>query len=138
MKRASNPFDADDAIWKLTPLIDFPSPRPFTYDFRWEREWRVADDVRFKEEEVAFLFIPEHNHAAAWTFFDDARNDNTGPGYFCPYIDPTWNVEKVREALDKAKTRLPPAISAAHYLVVVVIVVPLSVSRNEGQPISLV
>lgn len=94
-------FDADDPIWKLTPFIDFASgpSSPYSYDFRWEREWRVGNDLHFCPENVAFLFIPEDLHSAAWCFFCDAVHENIGPGYFCHYIDPTWSVEKVREAL---------------------------------------
>lgn len=106
MKRASKAFDPNAAIWKLTPFIDFPSAMPFSYDFRWEREWRVAADVSFKEEDVAFLFIPEDLHTAAWSFFTEARDENTGPAYFCPYIDPRWSVERVREELKAAESRL--------------------------------
>jgi len=110
MRRASAPFDSGDPIWRLTAFIDFPSGRPFTYDFRWEREWRVRSDLHFEEDDVAFLFIPEDRHTAAWSFFDDARNENTGPGYFCPYIDPTWSVDKIRQALQVAKHRGKPSL----------------------------
>jgi hypothetical protein len=110
MRRASSPFDPAASIWQLTPFIDFPSGKPFTYDFRWEREWRVASDLHFKVEDVAFLFIPESLHKDAWDFFDEAQDTNTGPGYFCPYIDPTWDVKKVKEALKEAAKRTPPAL----------------------------
>lgn len=99
MKGASSPFDSSHPIWQLTPFIDFPSGRPFTYDFRWEREWRVCADVRFGVEDVAFLFLPEHNHEAARGFFQAARDENTGPAYLGTYIDPSWKVEKVAETL---------------------------------------
>ena len=32
-------------------------------------------------------------------FFKGAVEDNLGPGYFCPYLDPSWSVERVRAAL---------------------------------------
>jgi hypothetical protein len=111
IKRASKPFDQDDPIWKLTPFIDLPGPLPFKNDFRWEREWRLGDDLRFEPEDVAFLFIPENLHENAWTFFENAQNDHSGPAYFCPYVDPTWSVDKVREALKKAKEREPPLLN---------------------------
>lgn len=119
MKQASSPFDAAHPIWELTPFIDFPSGQPFQYDFRWEREWRVRGDVRFRVDEVAFLFLPEENHQAALSFFEDQRDQNTGPSYFCPYIDPTWNVEKVTAAFEahanalKAKKKAEAARTAA-------------------------
>jgi hypothetical protein len=95
----------DDPIWNLTPFIDFPSgpSAPYSYDFRWEREWRVVGDVEFSENDVAFLFIPEERHSAAWGFFQMAVDDNIGPGYFCPYLDPTWTVAQVEEALASAR-----------------------------------
>lgn len=93
--------DADDPIWSLTPFIDIPSGEvaPYRYDFRWEREWRIAADVSFKESDVAFLLLPEALHGAAGGFFHDAVRENTGPGYFCPYIDPTWSIDRMRAAL---------------------------------------
>ena len=30
---------------------------------------------------------------------NEFNDDNRGPGYFCPYVDPTWSIERVREAL---------------------------------------
>lgn len=110
IKRALKTFDQDDPIWQLTPFIDLPGPLPFKNDFRWEREWRLRSDLRFEPADVAFLFIPERLHADAWSFFRDAQDDNLGPAYFCPYIDPTWSVDTVREALKKAKTRKPPPV----------------------------
>jgi hypothetical protein len=100
----------DDPIWSLTPFVDFPSgpSSPYTYDFRWEREWRVAADVDFDSNDVAFLLIPERNHEPAATFFTDAVSENRGPGYFCPYIDPTWSVERVVESLQGQERKAPP------------------------------
>ena len=91
-------------FWALTPFVDFPSgpSSPYRYDFRWEREWRVVGDVPFKEDDVAFLFIPEDKHEVARSFFHSAVDENLGPGYFCPYVDPSWSVERVREALRQA------------------------------------
>lgn len=90
-----------DPVWSLTPFVDFPSgpSSPYTYDFRWEREWRVATDVDFKIDDVAFLLIPEENDEPAASFFADAVSANSGPGYFCPYVDPTWSVERVQQSL---------------------------------------
>src|SRR5260370_20699237 len=104
MQRASKPFDANDPIWKLTPFIDFPNPGPFTYDFRWEREWRGAHDVRFSEEDVAFLLLPEQQHAPAWGFFDDAPHHKLRPGSLCPHTHPPLTFQKGPEALDKSQT----------------------------------
>lgn len=93
--------DLADPLWALTPFVDFPSgpSSPYTYDFRWEREWRIAKDVEFNEDDVAFLLIPEDRHDVARSFFEEHIEDNTGPGYLCPYVDPSWSVERVREVL---------------------------------------
>jgi hypothetical protein len=99
-------MDPSDPLWRLTPLVDYPSgpTSPYTYDFRWEREWRIASDLVFAEADVAALLIPEHNHGPARSFFEDAVRTDLGPGYFCPYIDPQWPVIRVQQAL---KATLP-------------------------------
>jgi len=90
-----------NAIWSITPFIDFPSgpTAPYNYDFRWEREWRTTADVRFRVEDVAFLLLAESDHQGAFDFFKQAVAENTGPGYFCPYVDSTWTVERVKLAM---------------------------------------
>lgn len=99
--------DPLDPIWKLTPFVDVPSGPSTTYNYRfeWEREWRVAGDVDFSVDDVAFLFIDEALHASAWSFFHNAVDENIGPGYFCPYIDPRWTVEKVQQRLSRGDRR---------------------------------
>lgn len=99
--------EAEDPVWSLTPFVDFPSgpSSPYKYDFRWEREWRVAADVGFEVDDVAFLLIPEENHEPAASFFAEHHSEGTGPGYFCPYIDPTWSVERVQQALEDQQRR---------------------------------
>jgi hypothetical protein len=94
-------IDPSQPLWSLTPFVDFPSgPNSrYHYDFRWEREWRTNSDVVFGVADVAFLLIPEDLHDSARTFFEDAVEQNTGPGYFCPYIDPTWPLNTVAEAM---------------------------------------
>ncbi len=89
-----------DPIWSITPYVDstgIHAGRP--YRFEWEREWRHVGHLSFTENDVAFLVIPENLHAAAHNFFLDALHENLGPAYFCPYIDPFWNLERVRDAL---------------------------------------
>ncbi|MFH1769082.1 MAG: hypothetical protein ABH833_00250 [Parcubacteria group bacterium] len=96
---------ADDPtahIWNLTPLIDAPGEYGRTeYRFDWEREWRHVGRLSFRSEEVAFLLIPEALHGAAHAFFEDARDDNLGPSYFCPYVDPLWSREHILTELNK-------------------------------------
>lgn len=94
--------DAGDPIWRLTPFIDLPgSHKTGSYEFQWEREWRVVGRLSFEPEEVAFLFIPEDLHDAARDFFLEAQSEGTGPGYFCPYLDPTWSAEEITQALSR-------------------------------------
>jgi|SRR4051812_41111949 hypothetical protein len=102
VNNAAKIANPNDPIWKLTPLVDYPSgpESPYQYDFRWEREWRIADDLHFDHEtDVEFLLIPEDLHASARSFFKDAYLDNSGPAYFCAFIDPSWNADQVKAAL---------------------------------------
>lgn len=93
-------LDDSDRFWKLTPFIDFPGQYGSAdYRFEWEREWRVPGPFKFEPEAVAFLFIPESLHSKARTFFEDHRRQNTGPGYLCPYLDPTWSDDRIQFAL---------------------------------------
>jgi hypothetical protein len=113
-ERAARTVNPDDPFWASTPFIDFPDPfHPFT-DWRWEREWRVPCGLGFTPENVAFLFIPEHNHTAARQFFTDHKAANTGPAYLCPYIDPTWDRTRIQAALEATPPEVRPAPHAFH------------------------
>lgn len=84
--------DARHPVWRLTPFVDAPGTYGVSpYFFEWEREWRIIGDFRFEPENVAFLIIPEDLHEAAKSFFETVRDDNTGPAYDCPFIDPYWS-----------------------------------------------
>jgi hypothetical protein len=99
-QRMRGGIDPDDPIWRLTPFVDMPGDYgTAVYRFEWEREWRVAGDLRFAPENVAFLFIPEDLHPAARSFFADAERNHSGPAYYCPFLDPTWGDEEIQEAL---------------------------------------
>jgi hypothetical protein len=94
-----NRTSASQRIWELTTFIDFPGGYPTgTYRFEWEREWRVRGSLSFSESDVAFLVVPEKLHQTARSFFQNAIDENIGPGYLCPYIDPYWDWERVRVA----------------------------------------
>lgn len=83
--------DATHPIWRLTPFVDCPGAYgTSSYFYEWEREWRISGDFGFDPENVAFLIIPEDLHEAARSFFESVRDDNTGPVYECPFIDPYW------------------------------------------------
>jgi len=107
MKAASG--DPDAGIWDLTPFIDAPGDYPVargdtrTYRFEWEREWRHIGRFAFEPEDVAFLLIPEGLHAAAYAFFSNAESENLGPAYFCPYVDPSWERERILHVLGTAR-----------------------------------
>jgi hypothetical protein len=98
--RAADGVDPLDPLWRLTPFIDNPGNYPSgAYKFEWEREWRVVGDVRFDPGNVAFLFLPEDDHARARQFFVDVRVGHAGPDYLCPYIDPRWEIAQIQDAL---------------------------------------
>lgn len=87
-------------IWKLTPFIDTPVDlKKGAYRFEWEREWRCIGDFHFCYKDVAFLVLPEDLHLKAKQFFKTARDENLGPSYDCPFLDPNWSEEKVQHAM---------------------------------------
>jgi len=88
-------------IWRVTPFVDLPGDYGGrSYRFEWEREWRHVGNLDFQPDDVAFLIIPEDLHEAARGFFEHARDENLGPAYLCPYIDPGWDRRRVRSALE--------------------------------------
>lgn len=96
--------NANDPIWTVTPFVDAAGVYPSgAYLFEWEREWRKIGDFEFSEAEVTFLIIPAKYHAAARAFFDNARIENIGPHYDCPFIDAKWGLTKIRPLLKAQK-----------------------------------
>ncbi|MFZ5720201.1 MAG: abortive infection system antitoxin AbiGi family protein [Pseudomonadota bacterium] len=92
--------NAQSPIWRVTPFVDAPGTyQHSSYFFEWEREWRTLGDLSFTTSDVAFLIIPEDLHEAARAFFEEARQDNTGPCYECPFIDPNWDQDQVAEVI---------------------------------------
>jgi hypothetical protein len=83
-----------------TPFIDSPGSYNYShYYFEWEREWRHVGYFIFNTEEVAFLVVPESLHASAREFFAYSYRENTGPAYFCPFVDITWSRERILSTL---------------------------------------
>ncbi len=98
---SSRPDRTSAYVPPLTPFVDFPGEYgPASYRFEWEREWRIPGDLLFKPEDVKFLFIPAELHEKARGFFANAEEEGIGPNYTCPYLDPTWGIEDIQEALD--------------------------------------
>ncbi|MCT4642658.1 MAG: abortive infection system antitoxin AbiGi family protein [Bacteriovoracaceae bacterium] len=94
--------ELEESFWKIAPFIDQVISKPNKrYQFDWEREWRINENLNFKVTDVEFLIIPEDLHEAAEGFFLDAEVDNTGPSYKCPLIDIHWSLDKIRNTLSK-------------------------------------
>jgi hypothetical protein len=92
--------DPEASIWRITPMIDAPGTyggRDYLFD--WEREWRHVGPMAFAPEDVAFLLIPEELHSAARGFFENVYREHIGPAYFCPYVDPSWDRDRIIDAL---------------------------------------
>jgi len=81
--------DPKHLLWKAAPFFEGPGQYETSpYFFEWEREWRVPRSLKFDTSDVAFLIIPEADHEAARSFFDNAKLENLGPSYPCPLVDP--------------------------------------------------
>ena len=51
--------DFESPLWQLTPFIDLMDDGTlYNFKFDWEREWRVPGGLRFRRNEVAFVFTP--------------------------------------------------------------------------------
>jgi hypothetical protein len=97
--------DPKNPIWTITPFVDAPGMyAQASYFFEWEREWRKVGDYKFELHEVEFLIIPKKLHNNARAFFDNAKADNLGPSYNCPFIDPYWKLKKLKPLLAKYAT----------------------------------
>jgi len=89
------------SMWTITPFVDAPGDYANgTYRFEWEREWRHVGDLSFSVTDPAFLVIPERLHGAARVFFGNARAENTGPCYECPFLDPRWDRDRISATMD--------------------------------------
>jgi hypothetical protein len=59
--------------------------------------------LEFAPDDVAFLFVPEFQHAQAAAFLHSGGH-GAGPAYVCPILDPLWDDDKIQDALKQ----LPP------------------------------
>lgn len=99
-KRAfPGPPDDTDWLWQITPFIDYPGAysyadgAPKAYDFRWEREWRLAGTLQLLAEDVLFLVAREEHHrlwAEAWVEAFGAPSP--------PLLDTAWSVQRIQMA----------------------------------------
>lgn len=94
MKAAGN--DPNAPVWKLVSFIDHVSN---TYQFDWEREWRVPADVPLKRENIRFMLIPESEHERFDAYRSRKHSEGLMPLYDCPLIDHRWPKERIRECL---------------------------------------
>lgn len=94
--------DSSSPFWQIAPFIDAPGVYGESkYLFDWEREWRVADDIDFTSNDVEFLILPEAKHEKARSFFKNVKRENLGPNYLCPYVDPYWDLDRLKTVLPK-------------------------------------
>jgi hypothetical protein len=112
-QRVARGVDPGDPFWAADPFIDNPGNYAGrAYRFEWEREWRVIGDMAFHQDDLAFLFLPEEDHEPARRFFADANVENSGPAYFCPYIDPRWDMDRIQDALENVPEPPEPSPGA--------------------------
>lgn len=101
-------FDPADRLWLHTPFIDYPKvPQRegdgSTYDWRWEREWRVRGDLRIDSPaRVEFLVAPEDAHDALEHSWQWELNGGDGP--IPPIMDANWPARDKQAALDRGPT----------------------------------
>jgi hypothetical protein len=85
-------------IWKLTRFVDYPSA-DYNYEFDWEREWRVTDDLMLDPSKIAFLTAPEAQH----TSVEDAWWAYMGGYPAPPVLDLSWDLARLQEFLGAQK-----------------------------------
>jgi hypothetical protein len=90
--------DPSHPIWKIAPFVASPGHYGDTkYFFEWEREWRVPGDFDFSFPDVAFLIVPEAEHADAskWLRTEIADHEFR-------LVDPRWGRDRGRIALPRS------------------------------------
>ncbi|MEM9518045.1 MAG: hypothetical protein AAGA37_01880 [Actinomycetota bacterium] len=90
------PLDQVSPFWTVSRFVDVVRSRDSTYQFEWEREWRVPGGLQFEPSEVAFLLAPEEFHDGLALA---ASNWGDGQSYDAPIVDPTWGVQKLEAAM---------------------------------------
>jgi len=88
--------DPNASIWTLVPFIDRVLP---SYQYDWDKEWRVPGGLGFTDDVVSFILLPEEEHDAFHTFQSRGHNEGNSPLFKSPLIDHRWAKERVRDTL---------------------------------------
>lgn len=95
-----NGIDPGEPIWSLTPFVDYPGRGDWgTYEFEWEREWRVVGGLEFALNDVEFLFIPEEYQEAWRELWGSLGAQSPFSGAM---LDATWGINRVQDELQRA------------------------------------
>lgn len=102
--------DPSHPLWRLTPFVDYPQDAEAgqaasSYDWKWEREWRVRGDVSFESERVALLYAPEAEHPAIKSFWT-AQILEARAGNVPPLLDASWAKERQYDVLSSGSTAI--------------------------------
>lgn len=90
-------IDPNDPLWNITQFYDNPGEYGHTrYEFDWEREWRVPQQLQFSENEVTLLLAPEGHHQ--W-MRETAWRRLAAPAYRGAMLDPRWNIHRIQQEL---------------------------------------
>jgi hypothetical protein len=80
-------------LWRLLPFLNAMHE---SYDFTWEREWRVRGDLKFRPKDVICVILPSAGEEKLREQF--AR-------YGVPAIAPGWSYEEIVGELSKQQRR---------------------------------
>jgi hypothetical protein len=95
--------DLDEPLWRITPFIDYPAENEpgeasSSYDWRWEREWRIRGGLQFQSDDVALLLAPEGRHEWLADWWALHMIDGWG-GYIPPIVSPRWPRDRQEEVI---------------------------------------
>lgn len=88
--------DPKAPIWILAPFIDLLRN---SYQFDWEREWRVPHNIKFGPKDLIFMLLPEDEHEDFFAYRISKHAEGVMPLYDCPLIDHRWSKERIRVTL---------------------------------------
>lgn len=74
---------------QITPFIEqMGTGASYRKEFWWEREWRYRGDFKFLLSDVIFGFAPDHR-------VEEFEDFTSKLGRRIPFVDPTWNLERI-------------------------------------------